>query len=692
MAAHTTSCEIELPISGMSCAGCAQSLQKRLGTAQGVTDAAVNFATRTASVSYDPNRARVEDLITAVKDAGFEVPDRPAEVQAESEERGLRMRLLVGAAFAIPVFILGMLGRFPLVQFALTLPVLFYAGLPFYQDAWTALRHRSANMNTLIALGTGAAFLYSTWVTFAGGMDIYFESAAVIVVLILLGRVLEARARSRASDAIHRLMNLQPAMARVLRQNAEFSVPVADVRAGDLVVVKPGERIAVDGVVVNGASEIDESMLTGESLPVPKAPGAEVFGGTLNRTGALRFEATKIGRGTALAQIIDLVKRAQGSNAPIARLADIVSGYFTIGVIVVALIAFGVWLFFAPFSTALIKAVAVLIVACPCAMGLATPTAIMAGSGRGARRGIVIKSGEALEAAARVDTVVLDKTGTITTGKLSVKSVYTLDGLREDEIIRLAAAVEQSSEHPIAAAILNRANGTPLESASGFKSLPGRGAEAVVGGKRVFVGRAADASVAVEIEGKRAGGFELADEVRPEASEAIRRLRSLGIDVWMITGDKAQTALSIARQVGIDESHVLAEVLPADKEREVARLRSEGKHVAMVGDGINDAPALARADVGIAIGTGTHVAIDAAEIVLMRGDLRSVPEALELARRTLRVIRQNLFWAFGYNALAIPIAAGVLFPFTGWTLSPMIASAAMTFSSISVVTNSLRLR
>ncbi len=684
--------EVELPIGGMTCAACARTVERQLASSPGVEKASVNFATRIASVSYNPAQTRVEDLVSAVEEVGYEVPLEPQEIAEAAEARELHKRLVAGAVFAIPVFILGMLERAPLIQFVLTLPVLIYAGRGFFQDAWKGLKHRSANMNTLIALGTGTAFLYSAFELATGGTEVYFEAAAVIVVLILLGRTLEARATGRASDAIRHLMNLQPSTARVVRDGNEQEIPLGDVRAGDLLIVRPGERVPVDGVVRDGASEIDESMLSGESFPVSKSAGSEVYAGTANGTGAFHFEAKKVGRDTALAKIIDLVKRAQGSKAPVARLADVVSGYFTIAVLAIAVVTFGVWLFFAPPGVAVVNAVAVLIIACPCAMGLATPTAIMAGTGQGAERGILIKGGAPLEVAARIDTVILDKTGTITTGKPVVNSVRALNGYSEDQVIRLAAAVERWSEHPLAHAIVNRANGGALEASTGFRAIPGRGAEAVVARKRVFVGRGDAGAIAVDIDGVRSGEFDIVDEVKPEAKEAIRRLRSMGIEVWMITGDNRRVALEIAGKVGIDKAHVLAEVLPEAKEREVARLRSEGKRVAMVGDGINDAPAVARADVGIAIGTGTDVAIDAAGIILMRGDLSGVPDALALARRTLRIIRQNLFWAFGYNALGIPIAAGVLYPFTGWVLSPMIASAAMALSSVSVVTNSLRLR
>jgi Cu+-exporting ATPase len=593
------------------------------------------------------------------------------------------------------------------IQLALTAPVVFYAGAPFYKGAWTALRHRSANMNTLIALGTGAAFLYSLAVTLSGGHQVYYEAAAVIVTLILLGRVLEARARGKASEAIRHLRELQPKTARVLRDGAERDIPIEQVLVGDLVVVRPGEKIPVDGAVREGASPVDESMLTGESMPVDKKPGDGVYGGTINRSGSLRFEARKVGRATVLQQMIELVRQAQGSRAPVARLADVVSGYFTVGVLAIATVTFLVWIAFAPLSFAVVNFVAVLIIACPCALGLATPTAIMVATGRGAERGILIKGGEALEAACRIDTVILDKTGTITSGQPRVTDVIPVNGRSEAEVLRLAASAERYSEHPLGRAIVAHAQGLAiaLEEPSRFLAVAGQGVEARVDGHAVTLGSfsgprdlpemerlaaAGKTAVTVCADGLPVGVIGIADTVKPEAAAAVHRLHEMGIEVWMITGDNRRTAENVARQVGIQ--HVLAEVPPDGKVAEVRKLQAAGKRVAMVGDGINDAPALAQADVGIAIGTGTDIAKEAASITLMRGDLNGVSGALDLARRTMRVIRQNLFWAFAYNTIGIPIAAGVLYPFTGWLLSPVLASAAMALSSVTVVTNSLRLK
>jgi Cu+-exporting ATPase len=712
---------VNLPVSGMSCAACARAIEKQLTATAGVSRAHVNFATSTATVEFDPARAAIRNLVGAIEELGYGVPQCLAGEDSEdieeqtrlSEFTSLKRRLWLAAGFAIPVVVMGMwpglmhLAAISWIQLALTAPVVFYAGAPFYAAAWSALRHRSANMNTLIALGTGAAFLYSLAVTLNGGHEVYYEAAAVIITLILLGRVLEARARGKASEAIRRLRELQPKTARVLRDGAERDIPIEQVRVGDLLVVRPGEKIPVDGTVREGDSAVDESMLTGESMPADKKSGDALYGGTINRSGSLRFEATKIGRATALQQIIELVRQAQGSRAPVARLADVVSGYFTVGVLAIATLTFLVWLAFAPVSFALVNFVAVLIVACPCALGLATPTAIMVGTGRGAERGILIKGGEALEAASSIDTVILDKTGTITRAQPRVTDVIPVNGYSEVQLLHLAASVERYSEHPLGRAIVEHAQALAiaLEDPAGFRAVAGHGVVARVDGHEVTVSSAAGlrelpemerlageakTAVAVWVDGRMAGVIGIADAVKPEAAAAVLRLHAMGIQVWMITGDNRRTAENVARQVGIQ--HVLAEMRPDGKAAEVRKLQTAGKKVAMVGDGINDAPALAQADVGIAIGAGTDIAKETASITLMRGDVNGVPEALDLARRTMRVIRQNLFWAFAYNTVGIPIAAGVLYPFTGWLLSPMLASAAMALSSVSVVTNSLRLR
>ena len=736
-AGEKSEARFDFSVTGMSCASCAANIERALGKLAGVRQANVNLAAGRVTVYYDPALVSPRDLARAVREAGYGVAADAgaAEAVAEREYRSLRASVIAGGALALLIF-LGSMRRWfpwmpvvlqnPFVLWALATPVQFVLGRRFYAGAWSALRHGSANMNTLIAVGTTAAYLYSAAATALPAFfrqagiepEVYFDTSAVIIVLILFGRTLEARAKGRTSEAIRKLMGLRPRTARLLSPEGEREVPVDEVRVGDLLVVRPGERVPVDGRVVDGRSSIDESMITGESLPADKGPGDAVTGATLNKWGRFTFKAAKVGEDTVLAQIVRLVREAQGSKAPIQRLADVVAAYFVPAVLVIAVLTFVAWTIFGPrpnLSVALLHFVSVLIIACPCALGLATPTAIMVGTGRGAERGILIKSGESLETVHRVTAVVFDKTGTLTHGRPEVTDIIPAPGATSERLLGLAAAVEHGSEHPLGEAIGRKAgaSGVPIEAADGFRALEGMGVEGTVGGVQVTVGSlrlveaaGIDASplgpatekltgegktvAYVAAAGRLVGLVALADTLKPSAREAVGKLKGLGLRVVMLTGDNARTARSVAAEAGIDE--VVAEVLPGDKADVVRRMQEGGARVAMVGDGINDAPALARADVGLALGTGTDVAMASADITLISEDLGAVVAAVGLSRRTIRTIKQNLFWAFAYNVVGIPVAAGVLYPFFGIRLDPMIASAAMALSSVSVVTNSLRLK
>lgn len=737
-----------LTIDGMTCASCAQTVEKTTGKLTGVESAVVNLATEKLAVEYDPDVVNLSDIIESIAKEGYEAHEEidsadAAELEQEKKEseiKGFWNRFIASAIFTVPLMYISMGPMinlpvpellnpasnplyFAIAQIILTVPVMYF-GKEYFKVGFKTLFRGHPNMDSLVALGTSAAFVYSLYATyriFAGdasyAMELYYESAAVILTLITLGKYLEAVSKGKSSEAIKKLMDLAPKTARVLRNNLEQEIGIDEVRVGDTIIVRPGERLPVDGVVTSGRTAIDESMLTGESIPVEKQPGDEIVGASINKTGSIQYEATKVGKDTTLSQIVQLVEEAQGTKAPIAQLADKISGVFVPIVIGLSLLSGGAWFFLGQESWifSLTIMISVLVIACPCALGLATPISIMVGTGKGAENGVLIKSGVALETTHQVDTVIFDKTGTITEGKPELTDILTTEDISESDLLKLAASAEVGSEHPLGEAIVRAAEekGYEFFETDSFNALPGRGIEVSIDNKHLFLGNKklmdennisltelAEESDQLASQGKTpmyisidrqlAGIIAVADTIKENSIEAIERLHKMGIEVVMITGDNKRTADAIAGQVNIDR--VLSEVLPEDKAAEVEKLQAEGKKVAMVGDGINDAPALAQADIGIAIGSGTDIAMESADIVLMRSDLLDVPTAIELSKATIKNIKENLFWAFGYNTLGIPIAMGLLYLFGGPLLSPMFAAAAMSLSSVSVVLNALRLR
>lgn len=738
--------KVTIPIEGMTCAACVRAVERALIRLPGVTSAQVNLATEKAAVEYDGGIVRLSEIKQAINNAGYKALDAEREtdvdedrIRKEKEIKTMWTKFIFSAIFAAPLFYLAMgpmVGlpvpgflnpdiyplRFALTQLFLAIPVMV-AGYRFYTVGFSALFRRSPNMDSLVALGTSAAIIYGLFAVTKISQgeihyvhDLYFESAAIIITLISLGKTLETVSKGKTSEAIKKLMGLAPKTATVVQGVTEIEIPLDEVEVGDIIVVKPGEKIPVDGSVTEGYTSVDESMLTGESIPVEKTIGDKVTGGSINKNGSIRFEAEKVGKDTALAQIIKLMEDAQGSKAPIAKMADIVAGYFVPIVMAIALVAGVLWYITGEgLVFAMSIFISVLVIACPCALGLATPTAIMVGTGKGADYGVLIKSGEALETAHKINTVVLDKTGTITEGKPRLTDIITYEGFDKTQLLTLASSAEKGSEHPLGEAIVKEADNQGLKpfAVESFKAIPGHGIEATIDGKKVLMGnlklmndrkldmgkpvndaerlaKEGKTPMFISVEEKLVGIIAVADTVKESSEKAISNLHAMGIEVVMITGDNKNTADAIARQVGIDRA--LAEVLPQDKAEQISILQREGKKVAMVGDGINDAPALAQADIGIAIGSGTDVAMESADIVLMRSDLVDVATAIKLSKSTIKNIKQNLFWAFFYNTVGIPVAAGLLYAFGGPKLNPMIAAAAMSFSSVSVVSNALRLK
>jgi Cu+-exporting ATPase len=719
--------KITIPISGMHCVSCAQNIETNLRKLKGVSGANVNFATEKATVEFNEKIVNEKKIYVTIEKLGYKVikvyeefTDKEKEAR-DKEVRDIKISFIISLIFSIPVFILSFPEIFNIiipdqniVLLLLAAPVQFLVGYRFYKGTFFALKARSANMDTLVAVGTSAAYFYSTLITLVSnfGNYVYFDTSAVLITFITFGKWLEAITKGKASESIKKLIGLQPKTATVIRNGEELQIPIKNVVVGDVIIVKPGQKIPVDGIVVNGSSSVDESMITGESIPIEKKKGDKVIGATMNKHGSFKFKATKIGKDMVLSQIIKLVEDAQGSKAPIQRLADKVSSYFVPAVIIIAIASFLFWFVSGQsFIFSLSIFISVLIIACPCALGLATPTAIMVGTGKGAENGILIKSAEALENAHKITTVVFDKTGTLTKGKPEVTDIISF-GTSSNEVLKYAAIAEKGSEHPLAEAIINKARGMKIPDAKSFKAIPGYGILAKYNKSIIFGNRNLMKKYKISIDSfeekisdlenqgktvmilalnkKVTGLIAVADTLKEFSKEAVKKLHKMNKEVIMITGDNKRTADAIAKQLGID--YALAEVLPSDKEREIEKLQKDNKIVAMVGDGINDAPALARADIGIAIGAGTDVALETGQIILMKNDLRDVITAIDLSNYTIKKIKQNLFWAFFYNSIGIPIAAGLLYPFTGFLLNPMVAGAAMAFSSVSVVSNSLLMR